>query len=227
MSSLSSRTPTERIVDVLTEAVLAQRLIPGTKLNEVELGELFGVGRTTVRQALIRLAQDKLVTIEHNRGAYITTMSDLEVRETFEALAMIECSVLDKLGRAANSFDISKLRQHLQAQERAHAQRDADLEFRLAPDFHVLLVRLAHNRVLNDVHGRLTAMERLITSQYHETFDQQHLCSEHAKLVDLIEEGQIKQAKALLMEHYRELEDYSLRQKVQKPIMPLKEALRL
>lgn len=225
MSTSLLSTPTQRIVDAITEAVLAQRLIPGTKLNESELADIFGVGRTTVRQALIRLSQDKLVTIEHNRGAYITRMSDLEIRETFEVLAMIECSVLEKLGKNINAFDIARLRQHIDDQKEAHAHGNASLEFRLAPDFHVLVVRLAHNRVLDDVHGKLTAQERLITSQYYDGFDQQHLCSDHAELVNLIEQGKVAQAQALLTEHYRVLEDYCLRRKVQKPLIPLKEAL--
>lgn len=226
MSNLSLPTPTQLIVDAITEAVLAQRLIPGTKLNEADLVEIFGVGRTTVRQALIRLSQDKLVTIEHNRGAYITKMTDLEIRETFEVLAMIECAALEKLGRSITAFDIARLRRHIDDQKQAHQHGNADLEFRLAPDFHVLVVRMAHNRVLDEVHGKLTAQERLITSQYYGSFDQQHLCSDHAEIVSLIEGGQVEQAQALLVEHYRVLEDYCLRGKAHKSTIPLKEALK-
>jgi len=219
-------TPTQRIVDTVTEAVLAQRLVPGTKLNESELAEIFGVGRTVIRQALIRLSQDKLVTIEHNRGAHITELSDLEIRETFEALAMLECAALEKFIKTITAFDIARLRQHIADQKIAHKHHDADLEFRLGPDFHILIMRLAHNRVLEDIHGKLTAQERLITSQYYGEFNHQHLCEDHSQLIDLIESGDLERAQALLVGHYRTLESYCIGRTLHKRMIPLNEAFR-
>jgi len=226
MPSLELATPTQRIVDAVTEAVLAQRLVPGTKLNEAEMADIFGVGRTVIRQALIRLAQDKLVTIEHNRGAHITELSDLEIRETFEVLAMLECAALEKFIKTITAFDIAKLRQHIAHQSGAHQHHDIDQEFRLGPDFHVLIVGLAHNRVLEDIHGKLTAQERLITSQYYGEFDHVHLCQDHSQLIDLIESGDLVRAQQLLVGHYRTLESYCIGRKQRKAMIPLSEAFR-
>jgi DNA-binding FadR family transcriptional regulator len=43
------------------EAILEQRLAPGTKLSEEALGEIFGVSRTIIRRALSRLAHESVV----------------------------------------------------------------------------------------------------------------------------------------------------------------------
>src|SRR4029453_11580852 len=52
------------IYDAVSEAVLDQRLAPGTRLTEGSLVELFGVSRTIVRMALLRLAHDHIVTLK-------------------------------------------------------------------------------------------------------------------------------------------------------------------
>jgi DNA-binding GntR family transcriptional regulator len=60
---------TQRIVDAITEAIVERRLMPGTKLAEQQLADIFSVSRTLVRQALNQLSRDRLVTLSPARGA--------------------------------------------------------------------------------------------------------------------------------------------------------------
>ena len=60
-----------RIYRTIFEAVMSQRLAPGTRLAEVALCELFGVGRTVVRKVLQELAHDHIVDLKPNRGATV------------------------------------------------------------------------------------------------------------------------------------------------------------
>ena len=62
---------TRVIVDSLTRAIVEHRLQPGTKLAEQKLADHFGVSRTLVRQALFQLAQNRLITLEPARGAFV------------------------------------------------------------------------------------------------------------------------------------------------------------
>lgn len=64
---------TSAIVEALTRAIVEHRLQPGTKLAEQKLADHFGVSRTLVRQALFQMAQNKLVTLEPARGAFVST----------------------------------------------------------------------------------------------------------------------------------------------------------
>ena len=61
---------TQRIVDSITEAIVERRLMPGTKLAEQGIADIFNVSRTLVRQALNQLSRDHLVTLEPARGAF-------------------------------------------------------------------------------------------------------------------------------------------------------------
>ena len=60
------------IYDRIAEAIAAHKLPAGAKLGEEALGEIFGVSRTKIRQALFQLASEKLVTLIPGRGAFVT-----------------------------------------------------------------------------------------------------------------------------------------------------------
>ena len=62
---------TQRIVDSITAAIVERRLMPGTKLAEQQIADIFKVSRTLVRQALNQLSRDRLVTLEPARGAFV------------------------------------------------------------------------------------------------------------------------------------------------------------
>ena len=82
------------IYDAVFEAVLDQRLAPGTRLTEGSLTELFGVSRTIVRMALLRLAHDHIVQLKPNHGASVASPTPEETRAVFEARRMVECAAL-------------------------------------------------------------------------------------------------------------------------------------
>ena len=63
-------TATRRIVESITAAIVERRLMPGTKLAEQRIADIFDVSRTLVRQALNQLCRDGLVTLEPAREPY-------------------------------------------------------------------------------------------------------------------------------------------------------------
>ena len=75
------------------EAILEQRLAPGTKLSEEALGEIFGVSRTIIRRALSRLAHEGVVLLRPNRGAVVASPSVEEARQVFLARRLVERAI--------------------------------------------------------------------------------------------------------------------------------------
>src|SRR3978361_1406783 len=72
-------TPTDQeIYDRIYGAILERRLQPGVHLRENDLANMFGVGRTKVRQALVKLVEVGVVQVERNRGASVAAPSKLE-----------------------------------------------------------------------------------------------------------------------------------------------------
>ena len=73
--------------------------MPGTKLSEQKLADIFGVSRTLVRQALNQLSRDRLVTLERARGAFVAMPSIEEAHEVFEVRQMLEATMVRRLAR--------------------------------------------------------------------------------------------------------------------------------
>ena len=80
--------PTEELIYTeLYDAVCERQLLPDTKLGEAMLAEHYGVSRTIIRQVLQRLAGDRLVKLEPNRGAFVRVAGQGGGGGGFHALA--------------------------------------------------------------------------------------------------------------------------------------------
>ncbi|MET0348396.1 MAG: GntR family transcriptional regulator, partial [Rhizobacter sp.] len=68
--------------------------MPGTKLAEQKIADIFQVSRTIVRQALHQLSRDKLITLEKARGARVAQPSVEVAREVFVFRQMLESAMI-------------------------------------------------------------------------------------------------------------------------------------
>lgn len=86
----------ERVAAVLREQILGGELGPGTRILQEEVAERLGSSRLPVREALLVLAAEGLITVEPNKGARVPDLDMDEVetlyqmRERIEPLALIE-----------------------------------------------------------------------------------------------------------------------------------------
>src|SRR5512139_3988342 len=113
---------TQRIVESITTAIVERRLMPGTKLAEQQIADIFGVSRTVVRQALNQLSRDHLVTLEPARGAFVAQPSVEEARQVFEVRAMLESALVKQLCARITDAQVAELRRHLRAEREAVAR---------------------------------------------------------------------------------------------------------
>lgn len=73
-SHLKNKLLAEQVEDEIYHYILDTPLEPGTKLpNEFELGEKFGVGRSTVREAVKLLSSKGIVEVRRGSGTYVVT----------------------------------------------------------------------------------------------------------------------------------------------------------
>ena len=63
----------ERVYQREFDAILEQRLSPGTKLNEEGLAQIFSVSRTVIRKALSRLTHEGVVETRKNKGTTVAS----------------------------------------------------------------------------------------------------------------------------------------------------------
>lgn len=98
------------VYDGLRSDILHLRLGPGTDIQEAALQKRFGVSRTPVREALIRLASEDLVTLLPNRGSRVAEMDFAEVPRFFEALDVCQRLVLRLSAQRRSEAQLSAMR---------------------------------------------------------------------------------------------------------------------
>ena len=192
---------TERIVASITEAIIERRLMPGTKLAEQKIADIFLVSRTLVRQALNQLSRDRLVTLEPARGAFVAMPSVDEARQVFEVRTMIEAAMVRQLCDRITARQIADLRAHLRDEAAAVTRTDVPGRTRLLADFHVVLARLLGNEVLAELLSDLLSRSSLISLMYQSSHSAQHSQDEHVRIVDALE-ARDPRAASRLMEHH-------------------------
>ena len=154
----------------IVEAVMAQKLAPGSRLGEQQLAMLFDCSRTIVREALTRLAARGIVTVSARRGWFVIEPSQDEAREAFEARRVIELGLIRSTGRIDKAA-LRQLKAHLQREKEALKQNDVGNRSFLLGDFHVCLAECLGNTLLADTLRDFTARTTLIAMLYQSTHD--------------------------------------------------------
>jgi DNA-binding GntR family transcriptional regulator len=197
---------TQRIVDAITDAIVERRLMPGTKLAEQKIADIFQVSRTIVRQALNQLSRDHLVTLEPARGAFVAMPSVEEARQVFQVRSMLESSMVRQLAACIGPEQVKILRQHLREEREAVARTDVPGRTRLLADFHVVLARMLGNEVLAGLLFDLLGRSSLISLMYQSSHSAGHSQEEHEQIVDALEQRDARTAIRLMEKHIANVE---------------------
>ncbi|MDA8449501.1 GntR family transcriptional regulator [Acidovorax sp. NCPPB 3859] len=198
------------IHETIYNAIVEHRLLPGTKLAEEKMAELFAVSRTQVRGALQRLAVAQLVTLVPHRGAFVTTPTAddardvLWVRRTLEPAAMARLIERIAAGKAPSAT--RQLRALVQREQQAHARGDRRKAVRLSGEFHVLLAELSGSPQLARMVRELTPLTCLAILAFDAPTDSACPNDEHSQLIDAIERRDTAGACRLMEEHLEHIE---------------------
>jgi DNA-binding GntR family transcriptional regulator len=198
---------THQIVESLTRAIVEHRLQPGSKLAEQKLADHFGVSRTLVRQALFQLSQNRLITLEPARGAFVAAPSATEARQVFAVRRMLEAEMTRAFIREVTPARIKALRDHVAQEKKALASDNAHERVELLGDFHVRMAELTGNDVLARMLGELISRCSLITLMYQSASAAQHSADEHSAIVAALAARDETAAVRLMTEHLLHVEE--------------------
>lgn len=191
----------EQIYQDVLEAIVEHRLLPGTRLPEDSLAEVFAISRTGIRKVLQRLALERLVTLRANRGAEVAQPTAKEAQDVFAARQLIEPAlmpaVLDQLG----ARQLQTLRSLVEEEHQAQREGLHSRAIQLSARFHVRLIALADNQVLTEQVAQLTTRSSLIIAAYGSRHSVGCDCGDHAELLDLLAQGKGELASQWMGKH--------------------------
>lgn len=198
--------PESDIYHRIHTAIATHRLLPGARLVEDQLGEVFGVSRTRIRSVLHALARDKLVTLHRNRGAMVAHPTVREAKEVFAARRLIEVALAPDVVTCVDDRSIKRLKAHIRKEQQAERSHDRALELKASHEFHTLLAEIVGNSVVIGFLKELMARSALITALYErpDVSNCSHLA--HAKLIRFIEERDAAGLATGMLQHLNEIE---------------------
>jgi DNA-binding GntR family transcriptional regulator len=198
----------EHIYQRVFDAILEQRLPPGTKLNEAELANIFTVSRTVIRKALMRLSHDGVVETRKNKGTTIAFVTPGEARSIFEARRVTEAAIVKLACQKITADDAELLRDLINNELAAESSGDHGKALRLSGEFHFKIAEIAANPPLEIFVRNLVSRVSLVIAQFEiPAVPLCHLQDEHYELVNAMEARDEDLAEALMVEHVRHIEN--------------------
>jgi DNA-binding GntR family transcriptional regulator len=190
----------EHVYTSLRRAIIEQALAPGTKLPEDSVGSSFGVSRTVVRSAMVRLVAEGLVVQQPNMRATVASPSLEEGRAIFRVRRGLERMVIEEVAGRLDSSQLARLRDHVASEEEARRRSEPE-SIRLAGEFHCLLAELAGSELLNRYVNEVVSRSSLILALYGRPHSSECAVNEHSLLIDAVERGQTDVAIRIMDEH--------------------------
>ena len=201
------KVPQEDVVYAhIFEAILEQRLAPGTKLNEESLGEIFGVSRTIIRRSLSRLGHEQVVVIRPNRGAMVASPTIEEARKIVFARGIVEKAVTELVVENAEDEQIEQLKELVEEEQACFARGDRGAGIRLSGEFHLRLAEMADNPPLLSFQRSLVSQCSLIIAQYESGAKNHCSYDEHYELIEALQQRDKAKAVRLMAHHLEHIE---------------------
>lgn len=138
----------ERAYQIIEAMIVSQELAPGSVVSEAALAEHLGCGRTPVREAMQRLARERLVTIMPRRGIRVTEINVADHLRLLEARAVLELAVARAAARRATNPQRQAMRELAASIEQAGLDNDERRYLDLSRNLNTLPVAAADNAYL-------------------------------------------------------------------------------
>jgi len=147
----------------LKNKILHLELMPGTLLDETEISRQFGVSRSPVREALIRLSAEGLVQNFRNRTAIVAQFDIAALPAYFDAMQLLYRLSARLAAQNPNPAKLEQLRRDHEEHEKAIRRRDIRNMVRLNHEFHMAIAEMGGNPFIAGwISGILDQGQRLL-----------------------------------------------------------------
>lgn len=194
----------DEVYDQLVAAIMRRDIGPEDRLVQEKLAAEMQISRTPVREALMRLEQEGVLTVS-NRGSFkLYQMDDQEIRELYQSRAAVEGQAARILAARQDPDEIARLRNIIRLEEQKPHNSARDY-FEANRDIHRAFVEMCGNRFLLEmfdlIWGKAQAFQLFATI---ENLDLSKSLGDHMPLVDVIESGDKTEALEVFTIHIQD-----------------------
>jgi DNA-binding GntR family transcriptional regulator len=189
----------DHIVDHVRNLILTGALRPGDRIPQDEIAESLAVSRLPVREALIALEAEGLISTQPRRGSFVSMLEPQDVVDHFAMVGLISGVAVARAATALTSEQFAELEELCDAMEQA---TDAEQQATFNNQFHEIINRAGSSMRLRSV---LRGLSRSIPSKFFEmpTDWRTWGSHDHRAILDALRRGDGEEAARLTQEHLR------------------------
>jgi DNA-binding GntR family transcriptional regulator len=199
------------VYERLRESLIDLTFAPGAPLREAALVERFGVSKTPIREALVRLEREGLVEIAPYRGARARTYTQADVLEFYEVWEILEIECVRRASQAADSGIREALARNVDSSATALESGDLRAATESLDEFGTLLLSQLRNGVITELLERLQAHLRRIGHVQQSEDYLSSVIDQHRAILGAISARDAGRAQDLLRLHLQHLLDDRIR----------------
>lgn len=192
------------VYDILRDEILDLVLPPGSSIDEVQLAERFGMSRTPIREALVRLSGDGLIDTLPNRSTMVSNIDLLNMNAFFDALVLMYRVTTRLAAQHHRDGDLDAIRDRQVAFAAAVRAQDALAMIATNAAFHAAIAEAGRNRHFIGFFDRLMNEGRRLLRLYYQSYDDQlpqRFVDEHEELIAAIAARDLEAADRLARQH--------------------------
>jgi DNA-binding GntR family transcriptional regulator len=198
----------EQVASRLRTMLVEGMIQPGAKLNERELCEKLGVSRTPLREAIKLLAAEGLVDLLPNRGAIAVKMTEADVVDTFEVLAMLEGMSGELAAQRVTDAEVAEIRTLHAGMVECFKRHDLSGYYRLNAQIHSAINNAARNPVLISTYRAINARVQSLRFRTNQNETKwQRAMQEHERMLLALEARDPAALRTVLVEHLHRKRD--------------------
>lgn len=190
----------QKAYEFIREKIIACEFMPEQDISEDYLVQEMGISRTPVREALLRLENEKLVSIYPRKGIIVSSISINTINSVFQVREIIEPQVLRRVAGRLTLEWLQEMKERFSVEQ----QIDETLKYQINSDrnFHSHLIRASNNTYLIQLMDNIFAQdERIRVLAWKNSNRLDTTKAEHLGIINAIIEGDMELAEKQLLNH--------------------------
>lgn len=192
------------VYEILRDEILDLVLAPGSPIDEIQLSQRLSTSRTPIREALVRLVSEGLVTTLPNRSTVVSPIDFLSLHTFFDAITLMYRVTTRLAAQHHKPGDLAVIRARQAEFAEAVAAQDALAMIATNRDFHAAIADAGRNAYFTGLFCRLLDEGRRIMRIYYSSFEDRlphRYVVEHEDIIAAIETRDIDLADRLAAAH--------------------------
>ena len=192
----------QQAYECIKQKIVSLDLAPGTVIDETRLRQELNLGRTPIREALQRLALEKLVVIVPRRGMFVTEIGIKDLQQIFEVRLVLECVAARYAAQRGTAHHWQQMAAVLANLPPEGEPADNQMLIAIDGACHAIIYEAAGNGILADTLNTLYSLSlRLWHYMLAQIGDMRHAILDHQNILTALQNEDADEAARLMEKH--------------------------